>query len=294
MPAKAVPSETVVALAQMRCDEDRDANWSQAEALVAEAHKQGADVVCLPELFAGLYPCQQEDHDRFSDAEPVPGPTTERLGEWARRYGLVIIGSLFERRTAGLYHNTAVLIERDGRLVGHYRKMHIPDDPHYYEKFYFAPGDLGYPVFETSAGAIGLAVCWDQWFPEAARLLALAGAEIVFYPTAIGWLLEEREAWGADQVDAWRTSMRGHAIANGMFVAAVNRVGHEDAIEFWGHSFCCDPYGRVLIEAEATAEPRLVTATLDRSLVETARTHWPFLRDRRVDAYEGLLRRFLR
>ncbi len=294
MPAKAAPSETVVALAQMRCDEDRDANWSQAEALVAEAHKRGADVVCLPELFAGPYPCQQEDHERFSEAEPVPGPTTERLGAWARRYGLVIIGSLFERRAAGLYHNTAVLIERDGRLVGHYRKMHIPDDPHYYEKFYFAPGDLGYPVFETSAGAIGLAVCWDQWFPEAARLLALAGAEIVFYPTAIGWLSEEKETWGADQVDAWRTSMRGHAIANGMFVAAVNRVGREDTIEFWGHSFCCDPYGRVLIEAKATAEPRLVTATLDRSLVETARTHWPFLRDRRIDAYEGLLRRFLR
>lgn len=292
--SRSLPSRRTVALAQMQCSEDSRSNWEQAGELVAQAASQHADVVCLPELFMGLYPCQREDHRRFAQAEPIPGPTSQRLAQLAKRHEIVLVGSLFERRAPGLFHNTAVVFERDGGLLGCYRKMHIPDDPCYHEKFYFSPGDCGYPVFETSAGRIGVAVCWDQWFPEVARLLALGGAELVLYPTAIGWLHEEKETWGSSQTDAWITTMRAHAIANGLFVAAVNRIGAEASIEFWGSSFCCDPYGRVVAQGADREGPQLVVAEIDPSLVETARTHWPFLRDRRIDSYDGLLRRFLR
>ena len=286
-------STTTIGLVEMPCDTDRESNWARAAALFASAQRP-IDVFCLPELFTMPYPCQTEDHDRFALAEPVPGPTTDFLSEEARRLEAVIVGSVFERRAPGIYHNTAVVIERDGRLVGRYRKMHIPDDPGYYEKFYFTPGDLGFPVFETSAGRLGVAVCWDQWFPEAARLLALRGAEVVLYPTAIGWLEEEKAQWGRSQHEAWQTVMRAHAVVNGLFVGAVNRTGKEGRIEFWGRSFVSDPYG-VLMPPETyeASSGRLQVVTCDRRLVETARTHWPFLRDRRVDAYAGLFERFL-
>ena len=282
-----------IGLVQTGWTGDRTTNLDRALKLVAEAAATGAQLVCLPELFAGPYPCQSEDHDRFAEAEPIPGPTCDRLAEAARRLGVVIVGSVFERRAPGLFHNTAVVFENDGSMLGMYRKTHIPDDPHYYEKFYFTPGDLGLPVFRTSVGKIGVAVCWDQWFPEVARLLALAGAEIICYPTAIGWLHEEKKDWGKSQWQAWETMMRSHAIANGLFVVAVNRTGVEDEIEFWGRSFCVDPYGEMLVRADADARDGIYLASCNRSLIETARTHWPFLRDRRIDLYGNLTRRFL-
>ena len=243
-------------------------------------------------MFHGNYPCQSEDHARFAEAEPIPGPTTQVLAEAAKQHGVVVVGSIFERRAAGLYHNTAVVLDADGSLAGIYRKMHIPDDPLYYEKFYFTPGDLGFRSFPTRYGRVGVCVCWDQWFPEAARLTALTGAEMLFYPTAIGWLPNEREQYGASQHSAWETMMRSHAIANGVFVAAPNRVGREGQLQFWGASFVCDPYGNVLAKASHEAEETLLV-TCDLSLVDVARTHWPFLRDRRIDAYGGLLKRYL-
>jgi N-carbamoylputrescine amidase len=276
----------------MTCCETKQANLEKAGARIATAAQQGANIVCLQELFHGLYPCQSEDHDRFADAEPIPGPTTQVLSELAAEHEIVIVGSLFERRAAGVYHNTAVILDVDGRLAGRYRKMHVPDDPRYYEKFYFAPGDLGFRTFETRFGRLGVGVCWDQWFPEAARLLALAGAEILLYPTAIGWLPEEKHTFGTSQHAAWETMMRSHAIANGLFVVAANRVGREAALEFWGASFAADPYGNVLDRASHEDEETLLV-DCERSLVETARTHWPFLRDRRVDAYRGLNERYL-
>ena len=281
-----------VALLQMHATASRDENLARAVEQIERAAAAGADLVCLPELFSMPYPCRDEDHERFALAEPIPGPTTERLARAAAASRVVVVGSIFERRGPGLYHNAAIVLERDGRLVGHYRKMHVPDDPNYYEKFYFAPGDLGFPVWETSAGRIGVAVCWDQWFPEVARLLALAGAEIVLYPTAIGWLADEKETWGASQQAAWRRIMQSHAIANGLYVAGVNRWGVEGSIEFWGHSFVADPYGTVLAAAEPAGD-EIVLAECDTTRIETARTHWPFLRDRRVDAYQGLLRRWI-
>lgn len=288
--SKTTLSKPTVALIQMACSDDRQANIDKAVARIEAAASGGADVVCLQELFAGTYPCQEEDHRRFDDAEPIPGPTTERIAEAARANRIVVVGSFFERRAKGLYHNTAIVFERDGSQVGTYRKMHIPDDPHYYEKFYFTPGDLGFNSFETSAGRIGVCVCWDQWFPEAARLTALAGADIIFYPTAIGWLTEEKDEYGPTQCDAWETVMRGHAIANGVYIAAANRVGLEGQIEFWGRSFVADPNGRVLGRADDGEE--ILAVSCDLEAIDVVRTHWPFLRDRRIDAYRGLLNRF--
>ena len=287
------PHPTVnVALIQMRCSPNKETNLAAAVERIAEAARRGAHIVCLQELFATPYPCQSEDHARFSDAEPLDGPTAQRLAATAAKHHVVVIGSLFERRAPGVYHNTAVVFDADGTRAGVYRKMHIPDDPLYYEKFYFAPGDLGFQSFPTRFGRVGVCVCWDQWFPEAARLTALAGAEIIFYPTAIGWLPGEKEPYGQSQWSAWETVMRSHAICNGLFVAAANRVGIEGQIEFWGASFVCDPYGNVLARASHSDEAVLITPC-DLQLVETARTYWPFLRDRRIDAYQGLLKRYL-
>lgn len=288
----ALRRHVMVGLVQMHCSGSKDDNVNKAVLRIAEAARDGADVVCLQELFAGTYPCQSEDHRRFDDAEPIPGPTSDRLSRAAADNEVAVVGSLFERRAAGLYHNTAVVFDADGRLVGKYRKMHVPDDPLYYEKFYFAPGDLGFQSFPTRAGSLGVCVCWDQWFPEAARLTALAGAEVIYYPTAIGWQNndppEERKSMHA----AWETMMRSHAIANGVFVAAVNRTGREEALEFWGASFVCDPSGNVLARAPHDKEQTLVVQC-DLNQIEVVRTHWPFLRDRRIDSYGDLTRRFM-
>ena len=292
------PTKFKVGLVQMSMTADPAANLAKAIAQVKAAAQQGAALVCLPELFRTLYIGQREDHALFDLAEPVPGPTTEALGRVASEAGVVVIASLFERRAAGLYHNTAAVIEADGKLKGIYRKMHIPDDPAYYEKFYFTPGDLGFRAFDTRVGTIGTLVCWDQWYPEAARLTALQGANILFYPTAIGWHPSEKAQHGAAQLDAWRTIQRSHAIANGCWVAAVNRVGLEKldgqgaGIEFWGHSFVADPFGVVVAEAPADKEALLIVE-VDLGRVEEVRRNWPFLRDRRTDAYGGIERRFL-
>jgi N-carbamoylputrescine amidase len=281
-----------LALVQMSCDEDPTANLEKAVSKIRAAAKDGADVVCLQELFRSRYFCQREDHAFFALAEPIPGPSTEALAAVARESKVVIVASLFEKRTEGLYHNTAAVLDADGRLVGKYRKMHIPDDPLYYEKFYFTPGDLGFRMHETSRGKLGVLVCWDQWFPEGARLTAMAGAEVLVYPTAIGWLDGEDAATGESQRDAWETSQRAHAIANGVFVAAVNRVGREGSLRFWGNSFVADPFGRVLARASTDREETLIVECDLRKIDET-RTHWPFLRDRRIDAYAPITRRLL-
>src|SRR5712692_9083203 len=292
------PRQTTVGLVQMRMTADPQANFEKAIARVREAAGRGATLICLPELFRTLYIGQREDHGLFDLAEPVPGPSTQALGKLARELEVVIVASLFERRAPGLYHNTAAILDADGRVAGIYRKMHIPDDPSYYEKFYFAPGDLGFKAFDTAAGRIGTLVCWDQWYPEGARLTALQGAAILLYPTAIGWHPAEKAQYGPQQLDAWRTIQRSHAIANGCYVAAVNRVGFEQldgqgaGLEFWGHSFLADPFGVVLAEAPLDAEAILV-APLDLKRLEDVRRNWPFLRDRRVDAYVGIDRRYL-
>jgi len=280
-----------IALVQMQVSERPDENLEKAVARVDEAARAGAQVVCLPELFRSRYFCQSEDVARFGLAEPIPGPSTEALAKVAASRRVTVIASLFERRAEGLYHNTAVAIDEQGHILGSYRKMHIPDDPLYYEKFYFTPGDLGFPVFATQNARVGTLVCWDQWFPEAARLVALGGAQVLFYPTAIGWQFDEGEAVDHAQHDAWETVQRGHAIASGVFVAAVNRVGREEGIRFWGQSFVADPFGRVLARASADREETL-HAECDLSRIETVRRHWPFLRDRRIDAYGDLTRRF--
>ncbi len=288
-----------IGLVQMRCESDPIRNLSHAQDAVAEAAREGAEVVCLPELFMRPYLAQSEDAGRFDWAEPIPGPTSEALAKQAADLGISLVASLFERRAAGLYHNTAIVLDASGALVGRYRKMHIPDDPLYYEKFYFTPGDLGFAAHQTEAGRLGVLICWDQWFPEAARATALAGAELLFYPTAIGWQFDEDEAIDEAQRDAWRTVQRAHAIANGVFVVAVNRVGHErlegaagDGIRFWGSSFVADPFGRVLASAPDDEEAVLVVEC-DLEAIERVRRDWPFLRDRRIDAYEGLSSRFL-
>jgi N-carbamoylputrescine amidase len=292
------PRQTTVGLVQMSMTADPEANLEKAIARVREAAGRGATLICLPELFRTLYIGQREDHDLFNLAEPVPGPSTEALGKVSRELGVVIVASLFERRAPGLYHNTAAILDADGKVAGIYRKMHIPDDPSYYEKFYFTPGDLGFKAFDTAAGRIGTLVCWDQWYPEGARLTALQGAVILLYPTAIGWHPAEKAQYGAQQLDAWRTIQRSHAIANGCYVAAVNRVGFEQldgqgaGLEFWGQSFLADPFGVVLAEAPADAEAILI-APLDFKRLEDVRRNWPFLRDRRVDAYVGIDQRFL-
>jgi N-carbamoylputrescine amidase len=276
----------------MACGEDRQANVDRAMQQVREAARQGARIVCLQELFAGLYPCQAEEHAMFAWAESIPGPTSERMAGLARELEIVITGSIFERRAQGLYHNTAVVFDVDGSMAGFYRKMHIPDDPLYYEKFYFAPGDTGFTVAETALARIGVGVCWDQWYPEAARLFALAGAEILLYPTAIGWMARDKPIYGRSQQEAWETMMRSHAIANGLYVGAANRVGFEGSLEFWGGSFVYDPYGNLMYRASHSQE-EVVTVDCDLELIDTARTHWPFFRDRRIDAYAGLTQRWI-
>ncbi|HVH68183.1 MAG TPA: carbon-nitrogen hydrolase [Gemmatimonadales bacterium] len=293
------PAQYTVGLVQMAMAADPDANLKTAVTRVAEAAAAGAQLVCLPELFRSRYFAQSEDAAAFDLAEPVPGPSTEALGKAAKQAGVVVIAPVFERRAPGLYHNSAVVIDADGRVVGTYRKMHIPDDPAYYEKFYFTPGDLGFRAFDTRVGRVGALVCWDQWYPEGARLTALQGAAILLYPTAIGWHPKEKATQGAAQLDAWRTIQRSHAIANGCYVAAVNRVGRErprgeggDGIEFWGSSFLADPFGTVVAEAPADREA-ILTGVVDLARVEDVRRGWPFLRDRRIDAYAGISRRFL-
>lgn len=286
-----------VALVQMYCGAVPQENLGSAIAKVEEAARRGAKVVCLPELFRSQYFCQTEDTALFDLAEPVPGPSTEALGKVAGPCNVVIIVPVFERRTAGLYHNSVVVLDSDGSIAGLYRKMHVPDDPAYYEKFYFTPGDRGFQAIQTSAGKIGTLICWDQWYPEAARLTTLQGAGILFYPTAIGWHPAEKAREGESQRNAWQIIQRSHAIANGVFVAAVNRVGLEkseaggDGIEFWGSSFVCDPFGVVLAEASIDKE-EILFAEVNVSRVEEVRRNWPFLRDRRVDAYGGLTKRF--
>ena len=287
-----------VGLVQMAMSPEPAKNLDRAVARVKEARRAGADVVCLPELFRSQYFCQREDASQFDLAEPVPGPTTEALGQAAKETGAVVVAPIFERRAPGLYHNSAAIIDADGQLRGLYRKMHIPDDPAFYEKFYFTPGDLGFRAFDTQAGRIGTLICWDQWYPEGARLTALQGAVILFYPTAIGWHPHEKEAFGAGQRDAWRTIQRSHAIANGVYVAAVNRVGHEKPVpggaglEFWGTSFLADPFGVVVAEA-STDQEEIVVGEVDLARLEDVRRNWPFLRDRRIDAYAGIDKRYL-
>jgi N-carbamoylputrescine amidase len=287
-----------VGLVQMSMSADPQANLDKAAARVEEAARKGAEVVCLPELYRSPYFCQREDAALFDLAEPVPGPSTERLSEVARQAGVAVIVPIFEKRAPGLYHNSAVVLDADGRTAGLYRKMHIPDDPAFYEKFYFAPGDLGFQAIDTRFGKVGTLICWDQWYPEGARLTALRGAAVLFYPTAIGWHPAEKAQQGAAQRDAWRTVQRGHAIANGCYVAAVNRVGHEPGpageagLEFWGTSFLCDPFGVVIAEASTDREEILV-GEIDLGRIEEVRRGWPFLRDRRIDAYQGIDKRFL-
>ena len=307
---------TRVALVQMSCSPDTQANLDKAVSRVREAALAGAKLICLPELFRAQYFCQREDHALFSIAEPIPGPSTAALSEVVREHELVLIASLFERRAPGLYHNTAAILDhvstKPDNVESVYRKMHIPDDPLYYEKFYFTPGDLGFQAQKTSAGPIGTLICWDQWYPEGARITALKGAETLFFPTAIGWHPSEKVEFGERQYDAWQTVQRAHAIANGVFVCAVNRVGHEhgdvihlgqtmpgpgthtaqDGLEFWGGSFIADPFGRIVAQASHDKE-EILYADLDPAAVEITRQHWPFLRDRRIDAYGGITSRFL-
>jgi N-carbamoylputrescine amidase len=282
-------------LIQMRCDPEPARNLEHAVTQLERGARLGADILCLPELFRSHYFCQRTDCALFDLAEPIPGPTTERLGALARELGKVIVASVFERRSAGIYHNTAVVFDADGAMLGLYRKMHIPDDPLYHEKYYFTPGDLGFKTFATRFGRIGVLVCWDQWFPEAARLTALQGADVLIYPTAIGWHPREKDAFGTQQHQAWETIQRSHAIANGVFVAAINRIGHEGpadgGLDFWGASFVSDPFGILLARGAHDREDILVVEC-DRARIEDVRRNWPFLRDRRIDYYGDLNRRW--
>ncbi len=276
--------QTKIALIQMKCGTDPERNFSRALDFIRDAAKKGAAIVCLPELFRSQYFCQTEEHKNFELAEEIPGRSTTALAELAGELGVAIVASLFEKRSAGVYHNTAAIIDADGKFLGKYRKMHIPDDPLYHEKFYFTPGDLGFQAWETKRGKIGVCICWDQWYPEAARLTALRGAEIIFYPTAIGWHPSEKKEFGAAQHSAWETIQRSHAIANGCYVAAANRVGHE--------SFICGPDGEIIAKGSVDQE-EIVIGEIDWGHVNEHRTHWPFLRDRRVDAYGGIEQRLL-
>ncbi|MGH9469171.1 MAG: carbon-nitrogen hydrolase [Terriglobia bacterium] len=287
-----------LALVQMACAPEPEVNLARAIERVREAAARGAKLVCLPELFRSQYFCQRQHPSLFDLAEPIPGPTTDTLGGVARECGVLILAPVFERRAAGIYHNSAALIDATGEVTGLYRKMHIPDDPAYFEKYYFTPGDLGFRAFETRLGRIAPLICWDQWYPEAARLVALEGAALALYPTAIGWHPHEKASCGSAQLDAWRTIQRAHAIANGIYVAVVNRVGYERledsaaGIEFWGSSFIADPFGVVLASASTDRE-EILCAEIDPARIEDVRRNWPFLRDRRVDAYRGIERRFL-
>jgi N-carbamoylputrescine amidase len=290
-------AKVTLGLLQHACGASPAANLRRTLALAEKAARQGANIICTQELFRSQYFCQAEKHEYFRLAEPIPGPSSRAFQALARKHGVVVIASLFERRAAGLYHNTAVIFDADGRMVGRYRKMHIPDDPLYYEKFYFTPGDTGFRAWDTRFGRIGVLICWDQWYPEAARLTALQGAEILFYPTAIGWHPGEKAEHGARQHGAWETIQRAHAVANGCYVAAVNRIGTErpeggDGIEFWGQSFVAGTSGEILAKA-GTDREEVMLVPIDLAQVETTRTHWPFLRDRRIDAYGDITRRYV-
>ena len=285
-----------IGLVQMTCSTDSEENLRKAIAKVREAASKGAEIVCLPELFRSQYFCREENAELFDLAEPIPGPSTEALSAVAKDLKVTIVASLFEKRAQGLYHNTAAILDADGSLAGIYRKMHIPDDPLYYEKFYFTPGDLGFKNFETRYSRIGVLVCWDQWYPEGARITSLQGANVLFYPTAIGWHPAEKVQYGEAQLDAWRTIQRAHAIANGVFVAAVNRTGYEGSpesgLEFWGNSFVSDPFGRVIAQA-STSEEQVLVVKCDPKHMDEVRRNWPFLRDRRIDAYAPISERWL-
>lgn len=280
-----------IGLVQMACSEDSKANVQEAEAGIRKAAGQGAQIICLQELFQTPYFCQTEDIENFKLAEDIPGPVTEAMSQLAAELGVVLILPLFEKRSTGIYHNTAVVLDTDGSMAGRYRKMHIPDDPGFYEKFYFTPGDMGFQAIPTRFGKVGVLICWDQWFPEAARLTALSGAQFLFYPTAIGYQAFD-EAVAGKQVHAWQTIQKAHSIANGIFTCVVNRVGKEDQINFWGGSFVCDPFGECLAQA-SSQEPEVLVADCDLRLIEETRQGWPFLRDRRVDAYQDLTRLFI-
>lgn len=281
-----------VALVQMSCSGDMQANIDKAVEQISVAAKDGAHIVCLQEVFNTIYPCQSEDHTHFDFAETIPGPTSRAIQHAAKTNSVVVTCPIFEKRTHGLYHNSVITFDVDGETAGFYRKMHIPDDPLYYEKFYFTPGDLGFTIAKTKYGKLGVGICWDQWYPEAARLFALGGAEILLYPTAIGWLHEEKEEYGKAQHDSWELAMRAHAVANGLFVGAANRVGSEGGIQFWGASFMASPTGEVIQRASFDDEQTLLI-DCELGALDVTRTHWPFLRDRRIDAYEGITKRYL-
>jgi N-carbamoylputrescine amidase len=285
-----------IGLIQTACSANPEANLQHTLALAERAARRGAQIICTQELFRSQYFCQREDHANFKLAEFIPGPSTDAFGKLAKKYRMVVIVSLFEKRAAGVYHNTAAVMDADGSLMGIYRKMHIPDDPLYYEKFYFAPGDLGFKSWSTRYGKIGVLICWDQWYPEAARLTALQGSQILFYPTAIGWHPREKKQYGKSQHDAWETIQRSHAVANGCYVAVPNRVGHEKlagkGIEFWGQSFVAGTSGEILARA-GTQKEEILIVPVDLAKVDVTRTHWPFLRDRRIDAYGNLTKRFV-
>jgi N-carbamoylputrescine amidase len=289
-------SAVKIGLIQTACSAEPETNLKKTLALAERAARRGAQIICTQELFRSQYFCQNEDHGNFKLAESIPGPSTDAFGKLAKKQGMVVVASLFEKRAAGVYHNTAAVIDADGSLLGIYRKMHIPDDPLYYEKFYFTPGDLGFRAWQTRHGKIGVLICWDQWYPEAARLTALQGAQILFYPTAIGWHPGEKKKYGQIQHNAWETIQRSHAIANGCYVAVPNRVGHEKlagkGIEFWGQSFVAGTSGEILARCGAHTEEILIVS-VDLAKVDVTRTHWPFLRDRRIDAYANLTRRFV-
>jgi N-carbamoylputrescine amidase len=287
-------SKVKVGLVQMSCSSNKEENMQKAIAGIKDAAAKGANIVCLQELFTSLYFCDVEDYENFKLAEKIPGATTDTLGEVAAACNVVVIASLFEKRTQGIYHNTTAVIDADGKYLGMYRKMHIPDDPAYYEKFYFTPGDLGYKTFDTKFAKIGVLICWDQWYPEASRLTALQGAEILFYPTAIGWATSQDEATNVEQYNAWQTIQRSHAVANGVHVVSVNRVGLEQngAMKFWGGSFVSNPFGTLLYKGSHDNEETEVVE-IDTDATDRYRTHWPFMRDRRIDSYENITKRFI-
>jgi N-carbamoylputrescine amidase len=285
-------SKVQVGIVQMSCTANKHENLQKAIVKVKEAAKKGAQIICLQELFTSLYFCDVEDHDNFQLAEAIPGPSTDELSKVAAELGVVIIASLFEKRAQGLYHNTTAVIDADGAYLGKYRKMHIPDDPGFYEKFYFTPGDLGYKVFKTKFATIGVLICWDQWYPEAARITALMGAEILFYPTAIGWATTQDEATNVEQYNAWQTIQRSHSVANGVHVVSINRVGEEAGVKFWGGSFFSNPFGSLIYQASHDEE-EVIVQELDLNKTDYYRTHWPFLRDRRIDSYSPITKRLI-
>ncbi|MBC7487140.1 MAG: carbon-nitrogen hydrolase [Cytophagaceae bacterium] len=281
-----------VGLVQLSCEKDVEVNMKKTIEGIREAAKKGAQIVCLQELFRSLYFCDVEDYENFKLAEPIPGPTTDIFEKLAAELGVVIVASLFEQRAQGLYHNTTAVIDADGTYMGKYRKMHIPDDPGYYEKFYFTPGDLGYRIFETKFGKLGVLICWDQWYPEAARITSLMGADILVFPTAIGWADSQTEETNQDQYNAWQTIQRGHAVANGVHVVSINRTGVEGPMKFWGGSFVANPHGKLLFQASHDQE-EVQVITIDIAQSDYYRTHWPFLRDRRIDSYDPILKRYI-